>query len=416
MLTNTKEKFLTLSQVSNLISEVVNTNFNGKFFWIVAEITGCNVRKGHCYLSLAEKSPGNVYPDAEIRGIIWSKTYNRIIKQFQSITGTTLQENMKILFRAQVNYDSKFGLSLMVDEIEGSYTIGQLQLEKLAVIHKLKEKGFFHLNKSRTLSLVPQNVAVISAHDSRGFEDFRQKLIENGYRFRFKITMFPSLLQGDRAATEMREQLIRIYGNINDFDVVVIVRGGGGSTNLTAFNDYRLAEAVARFPIPVVTGIGHTANVSVVDEVAFQHCITPTDVADYLITRVADFENRITRTAYSIKHLASLMLKNHHNKFEHCKEKLNFSTRTFFQLHNQKLKNFNLTIPKLALEKIKEEEKSMKSVLQQVKLLDPEKILKRGYSITRVKNKILTDVSGISENDILETTLFNGTINSKVIK
>jgi len=298
---NSKTEYFSLSSISGMVESMFNEKFGNKLFWITAEISSLHIHKGHCYISFIEKTKGTDEIKTEIKGIIWLQNYSRINYNFKTITGIEIKENTKILFLAKVSFDTKYGLNLIVEEIDPSYTIGQMLIERENVVRLLKEKGYYELNKNKDFPLVPQRIAVISAETSRGYEDFREKLLTNKYHYKFQIKLFQSLLQGEKAGEDMRNRLIEIFNEIHLFDIVVIVRGGGGNVNLTCFNNYRLAEAIARFPIPIITGIGHTANISVADEVAFKDCITPTDVSDFIITKCLEFDNKLMNIFEKIK-------------------------------------------------------------------------------------------------------------------
>ncbi len=290
-----------LSEVGSRLKNAVEREFGTGSHWISAEISDMTVRKGHCYLHLVEKKPGAAAPACEMRAIIWAGNFKRISEEFKIGSGTELSRDTVILFRAVVRFDVKWGLSLIIDFIEPAYTLGLIQQERERTIAKLKQEGIFDHNKSLEFPIVPQNIALISSADSRGYEDFMRKLMKNIYNYRYNVELFPSRLQGDVAAEQIRDQLINIHGSGTKFDLVVIVRGGGGSVDLNCFNNYRLSRAVARFPLPVITGIGHTANVSVVDEVAYTDRITPTDAADYIVEKTNEFERKLNEMIFDVQ-------------------------------------------------------------------------------------------------------------------
>lgn len=329
-----------LSEVGNRIRGAVNREFGPGSHWISAEISDLTVRKGHCYLHLVEKRPGAAAPMCEMKAMIWSDRYARISEEFRKGTGTDLARDTVILFRAVVRFDVKWGLSLMIESIEPAYTLGLIQQEKERTIAKLKNEGVFDRNRNLEFPVVPQNIALISSADSRGYEDFMRKLLRNIYNYRYNVELFPSRLQGDAAAEQITRRLIEIYESDRDFDIIVIVRGGGGSVDLNCFNDYRLSRAVARFPVPVITGIGHTANISVVDEVAYTHRITPTDAADFIVEKTNEFERLIDRLIRSVHGTANVLVHEEKERLRHHATQIRRSTAESLALQSSAFGHF----------------------------------------------------------------------------
>lgn len=292
---NSKENHLQISDINLKIQESINSKLGSSKFWIQGEIGQLKISKGHCHLTLIEKELNRTDPKASIKGIIWSSKFVVLENKFKQ-SGIELAENIRILFLASVNYNIQYGLSLVIEDIEPAFTLGLMIREREDVVRRLKNDRDYNLNRNLRLPLVIQRIAVISAKDAKGFEDFMEKIRSNRFNYKFSITLFTSLLQGENAAKGMRAQLINIFNNIRNYDIVTILRGGGDNVNLSCFNEYDIARPVARFPIPVITGIGHNANVSVVDEVAHMNKITPTDVANFIIEHNFIFEKRINET------------------------------------------------------------------------------------------------------------------------
>lgn len=297
-----KNENLSLSQFCDLIKLAINQSFQYKKYWIIGEIANLNNSRKHCYLTLVEKDSETGNVKAEIKGMIWETQYKSIDDSFTK-AGIKLKEGQKILFSASISYSNVHGLSLVIDNIKPEFTLGLILLERQKTIQLLKANGEYLLNKQKEFPLVAQNIAVISAEDSRGFHDFIDKLSQNQYNIKFKVELFSASLQGEEAANSIKQRLIEIYQQINKFDVVVIIRGGGGNVNLDCFNDYKLARAVARFPIPIITGIGHAKDILVIDEVAFKNCLTPTDAAVYLISKAFEFKTYLNELLLKIEKL-----------------------------------------------------------------------------------------------------------------
>jgi len=448
---NTKDSFYSLSSISLGIRDAFQQQFGERSFWIVAEVSDLSVRKGHCYLSLVEKLPGTAAPVCELKGIIWANKFEKISSTFALETGVPLAVNTKILFLASVRFDVKWGLSLVIDDIEPKYTIGLLQLERDRTVARLKKQVSF--------PLVPQRVAVISALDSKGYEDFLNKLNRNPYGYSFQVKLFPSLLQGDGAAGQMTNRLVEIYNTIDDFDLVAIVRGGGGTIDLNCFNDYKLARAVARFPLPVITGVGHTTNISVADEVAFADCITPTDAADYIVQKTLWFEQQtvakletiienfeeiasearsfLSESAALITSASRQFISSSGDNLNAILKELRTASRvsisealanlrhTGFQIGNQAVVKVNAekaTVNKFYMGRLnrapvsllEQRNRQLNSYESSTRQLDPENILKRGFSITRKNGKAILSSGVLNTDDILITQFYEGTIKSKV--
>jgi len=458
LIPGTKEKFLSLSDISSGIRTAIHQRFGERLIWIVAEISDLNVRKGHCYMSLVEKLPGSAAPVCELKGIVWAGKFEKISRIFKAETGTDLESNSRILFQASVRYDIKWGLNLIIEDIEPKYTIGLLQQERDRTVSKLREEGVYQNNKKLPFPLAPLRVAAISAKDSRGYEDFLNKLVKNPYGYRYHVTLFSSLLQGDRAAAEMVNRLIEIFQNIDNYDIVVIVRGGGGAIDLNCFNDYKLSRAVARFPIPVLTGIGHTTNISVVDEVAYADRITPTDAADFLIEKTHNFEELLeaiglrvqeayldtviteqtklqqatghlkiyisqklqdevyylSGSAEQLRNLTTRMVRESELTLASKANEINHIVRQVFSLEKERFLNYSKAISSTPLKAIAFAGLKLNQLESSANHLNPENILKRGFSITQINGKAIRNSNNLKTGDLIKTTFYEGYIESEV--
>ncbi|MFM7016711.1 MAG: exodeoxyribonuclease VII large subunit [Bacteroidota bacterium] len=454
-----KKSILRLSELAKEISEVFRKNFSSERYWVSAEILGLKINKGHCYLQLGEKDERSTQPKAEFKAMVWASNFTMVHARFVAETGNELQENMEVLCLVEVQFHERFGMSLLIHDIDPAYTLGRMAIERKKTVDQLKKEGVYLLNKQQHLPVVVQNIAIISSADADGFKDFTTKLFNNHANIVFHWKLFPSLMQGDNAPASIINALhqIKNHSCFPYLHAVVIVRGGGQTSSLSCYNDYQLAFEVANFPIPVLTGIGHTADISIVDEVAHLNLITPTAVADFIIQHAAEFTNQlnylrdgihayanlgidseeeiIVELAEAIANIVNESLLEEQHYFESAasvmnrlvKDKiLNESNTLFYKKEKIKLlvdavilknKNqllFNYTELKnksrLILNK---EENDLNNAQIKSEILDPMNILKRGFSYTLYNNQLVFDPDEVPLNAELETIVLKGKIKSK---
>jgi exodeoxyribonuclease VII large subunit len=358
--------------------------------WIRAEMNKLNLypHSGHCYPDLVEKQDGKVV--AQMRANLWRDDHHRINRTFLEVLKEPLRDGISILFQAATTFDPVYGLALRIYEIDPSYSLGELEREKQATIAALKKEEIFGRNKTTRLPLLPQRIAVISVETSKGYADFSKVIDHNPWGYRFFHMLFPSLLQGDQAAGQIIDQLRRIRRVIRHFDAVAIIRGGGGDVGLSCYNDHGLAREVALFPIPVLTGIGHSTNETVTEMVSFRNAITPTELADFLIQRFHNFSVPLNEMERSI-----------------ADNTLRLLADLFARVPLEALE-------RAVRQRIINEQKEMDLLEAKVALLDPVNVLKRGYSITRKNGKPVTGNQQVAAGDEIETQLYQGRIRSVV--
>ena len=330
-----QHEVLTLSQLTEGIARVIGENYPAPL-WIKAEVAKLNYypSSGHCYPSLVEKDQGTVR--AEIRSTIWANDYMRINRNFLQVTKEPLKEGIQILFRALVKYHPVYGLSLQISDIDPSYTLGEMAREKMETIMKLKNEALFGRNHLVPIPLLPKRIAVISVSTSKGFSDFINILENNPWGYAFSCALFPALLQGDKAVESIISQLQAISGFAQYFDVVTIIRGGGGDVGLNCYDNYQLAREVALCPLPVITGIGHSTNETVVEMVAGQNKITPTDVAYFLIQHFHDFSARVEESSLKIINLSRELMEDEKKAWERAQQKTVITDRSHDQARKKR--------------------------------------------------------------------------------
>ena len=453
------KQIYSLLEITKSISRAVSQAFPSSY-WITAEIAKLNFypKSGHCYPDLVEKQNGLI--KAQIRANIWSGQFIQINRKFREVTGEVLKDGMKVLFLARVSFHEHYGLALNILDAEPSFTLGEMAREKQANILRLKKEGLFDENKKRHFPLLPKRIAVISVETSKGYHDFLKVIQNNTWGYRFSIHLFPALLQGDGAVRSIGLQLREIAKQKELFDVVCIIRGGGGDVGLNAYDNYYLAKEVAHFPLPVITGIGHSTNETIVQMVAFANKITPTEAGHFLLQAFHNFSNRVETAENNLQrstmrqletqriHLGQLtrILQIHTlNLLNHQDAHLQHLVKSTEQSASRLLvnghKRLNEVTMKLKLRPLQQLQKARQELLQRqnmlriysaqrqkdafsrlelienkVQLLKPENVLKRGYSITYVNNKALHKTNEIKEGDSITTQLHKGKIESVITK
>ncbi|MBR4352945.1 MAG: exodeoxyribonuclease VII large subunit [Bacteroidales bacterium] len=273
------------------LQEQVKRHLEDHFFesvWLQAEISELKQNpSGHCYLTLVEKDPRSNALLARASAVVWASTWRMVKPYFEAQTGRSLAPGLSVLVRVQVSYSVLYGLSLVIYDIDPSFTVGELELARQRTIARLEAEGMFDMNAQLSLPLLPRRLAVVSSPTAAGWRDFRRQLEGNEYGFRFRLQLFPAVMQGDAAPESIIGALDQIAAEADSFDAVLILRGGGGAMDLVCFDDYELAVNVAQFPLPVLTGIGHDHDFHIVDMVAHTHVKTPTALADWLLDRFA---------------------------------------------------------------------------------------------------------------------------------
>ncbi|HEX3767288.1 MAG TPA: exodeoxyribonuclease VII large subunit, partial [Puia sp.] len=373
---------------------------------------------------------------AQMRAIIWKDDFIFINREFQRVLHEPLKDGIKILFLAAISFDPTHGLALRIMEIDPSFTLGDLEREKQETIQRLKKEYLFDKNRELRLALLPQRMAVISVETSKGYADFIKIIQSNTQGYQFFHMLFPSLLQGEKAVASMTTQLNRIRRVKDHFDLVVIVRGGGDDIGLSFLNDYRLARVIAEFPLPVLTGIGHSTNETVCEMISYSNAITPTKLAEWLLQKFHDFREPV-EAAYKIIIDKSLRLISEQktkfrsevkmfrsvtvSRLQRQKNDIKIQTRSLiqqsvFRFKNEKVyltqfQNRIMGAPNILL---KSRNLELGHISQQIKNMSPDNVLKRGYSITLLNGKAVKNFEDVKPGDMLNTTIFAGNISSIV--
>jgi exodeoxyribonuclease VII large subunit len=309
-----------------------------QMFWVAAEISEITINSsGHCYLELVEKHPDEKNIRARIRGIIWNSRFSFIRSFFENITGESLRGGLRILVKAKIEYHELYGLSLVINDIDPAFTLGEMAVKRQLIIKKLEDEGVFTMNREIDFPLLPQRIAVISSKSAAGYTDFINHLNGNSFGYVFSTALIETPMQGTETEKGVISALDKIATHSTLFDVVVIIRGGGSQTDLSWFDSYDIAYHVTQFPLPVVTGIGHEKNISVTDLVASISLKTPTAVADFLIDRMADAENELNGLSTGIRDSTRIIIEENRNRIETYSIKLLPLARMMLSVSKEKL-------------------------------------------------------------------------------
>ncbi len=427
-------EYLSLLELNEQIGSVLKKGLEPSY-WIIAEIGEMRVtQKGHCYLEMVEKEDDRIL--AKMRATIWSFTYRNLSAWFQRFTGEGLRQGLKILFNATVEFHEVYGLSLNIKDIDARYTLGERAKKRNETVARLKEDGVYDMNKELPLPLAPQHIAVISSPTAAGYGDFMNQLENNIYGYSFHIRLFDALMQGDQAEKSIIDAMHRVFDRIGEFDLLVIIRGGGASLDLDCYDSYELSSHIAQFPIPVITGIGHERDETVADEVAHTRLKTPTAVAEFLISGLRAFEDRLDLQMENISQYVGAFLQETSYTLEHYSRELYRNADNLLHANEKNLVHWQhlLTLrstqcmerKKTEIDKLEELIKSLpgkilnmetERLLQKertLKILDPEQVLKRGYTITTVNGTLLKNIPAPEKGSELVTVSTGRTVVSEI--
>jgi exodeoxyribonuclease VII large subunit len=404
--------FLTLSQLNSLVSEEIKNAFP-ETCWVMAETSDVRLNKnGHCYLEFIEKKEHNII--AKARGYIWGSTYQLLKPYFEAKTGQAFVSGLKVLVKASVDFHPVYGYGLSVCDIDPTYTLGDMQRHRQEILGQLEKEGVLSLNKELEMSLIPQRIAVITSPTAAGYEDFLNHLTNNPAGFLFYPHLFPAVMQGEQTGKSIIAALNKIYENRECFDVVAIIRGGGATSDLASFDSYSLASNCAQFPLPVITGIGHERDDTVLDFVSNYRAKTPTAVADYLIQCMEETSSQLFECQSNIIHAANYLLDSATRKIQQLVRYLPVYVLNSMEKQTNALDSIKENLQKSHKQFFLREETLLKEKESFFKLSSPEYILSKGYSITLKDGKAVKSVQSLQTGDAIETILFEGKISSTV--
>ena len=430
-----KMKTITLYELNSLVRQTIEIGLP-KSYWVESEISELRENGGHCYLELIEKDKRYNTPIAKASARCWRQTWGMVKPYFENTTGQQLRAGMKVLIEVYAQFHEAYGFSWIISDIDPNYTLGDMARKRQEIIKRLKEEGVFDLNKQLDLPLFSQRIAVISSKSAAGYGDFANQLYGNQYGYYFEAELFAATMQGEDVERSIIKALNAINDRCDDFDCVVIIRGGGATSDMSGFDALELAENVANFPLPIITGIGHDRDECILDMVSHTRVKTPTAAAALLIDNLHTAERRIDDARQRIANLTSRKMEVEKLRLSRLAERLpalfgsvkdkqearlNILQERLFRLAEIRLSNCENIVGQLekkislTAEHLLMVEKHRLELLEgRAQNLDPQLLLRRGYSITLVGGKALRDPSQVKQGDKIETRLEKGTIISTI--
>ena len=432
------EKRLTLYELNHLVKDVLESEMPDEY-WVEAELSECRESKGHCYMELIQKDERSATPIAKASAKCWVSKWMLIRPYFERTTGQRLHASMKVLLKVYPQFHEAYGFSWIITDIDPTYTLGDMARKRQEIIRQLKEEGVFDLQKELQLPLFCQNIAVISSETAAGYGDFCNQLTDNPYGFLFHTQLFPAIMQGDgveQSVINALEEIFDVQSSQSDmFDCVVIIRGGGATSDMSGFDTLALAENVANFPIPIITGIGHERDESILDMVSYLRVKTPTAAAAFLIEHlkevrdsIEDLQNRMIHCAQQklsalnsnlsaiadvIPRLFSIVKTRQEARLDSLFSSLLSSIQQTILAQKSNLATFEQRIPMLIVDRrLTAEYHRLEMLEEKIKSLDPALLLRRGYSITLFKGKAVRDPLALKKGDEIETRIEKGIIKS----
>lgn len=385
------EQRYTLRQLNLMVRDAIEMQMPDEY-WVEAELSECRERGGHCYMELIEKEEQTNTPVARASAKCWRQTWQILQPHFERVTGQPLHAGLKVLLRVYAQYHEAYGFSWIVTDIDPTYTIGDMARKRQETIRQLKEEGVFDLQRELRIPLFAKRIAVISAAGAAGYGDFCRQLEDNEYGFKFEVTLFPAIMQGEQVELSVISALNNIYEQSpNTYDVVVIIRGGGATADLSGFDTLALAENVAQFPLPIITGIGHDRDESILDMVSNTRVKTPTAAAALLIDNLRQVLERLNIAQQRIS-MAGHIITDARHRIEMLQQRLSVSIERIITNQKHHLSQLELLLQSY----------------------DPQRLLSRGYSITLHNGHAVRDPQQLKAGDELETRVEKGTIKSIV--
>ncbi|MFK7772355.1 MAG: exodeoxyribonuclease VII large subunit [Saprospiraceae bacterium] len=407
-------KSYSLHELNEHLRRVVALNVQDAL-WVRCEIAQLNESRGHYFMELVEKEETIT---AKASAILWMRSYNKLLREHGRGIRKVLKEGMEVMLKLKVEFHEVYGMQYYVEDIDASFTLGKLALRKQAILEAFEKEGLLGKNTEVSLPAVLQKIAIISSENAAGYQDYLKQLEENVFGYVIDSQMFAAAMQGINVEEEILFQLKRIKRQKDKFDAVVIIRGGGAKLDLMAFDNEKISRVVADFPLPVLTGIGHDIDESILDRVAHTTLKTPTAVADFIINHNLFFENKIMQMGSELSFLAQEKIQEQIFILQNVEQNLQWQTEIFLKDTLQQISLLENEIKQNAQSFFQKEEKNISNLEAIFEVLDPEKTLKRGFSLTSVDGKIIKSIKDLDPKKETEITtqLSDGIIKSKTKK
>ena len=394
----------------------VKSTLEGQFalpVWVSAEISEIKVNySGHCYLELVEKGGDNGVPTAQARAVVWRSHYPRISGYFEAETGQRLAAGIKILAKVLVSYHELYGFSLQITDIDPSYTLGDMERQRQQTIAQLQQDGVWEMNREVPMPTVVQRIAIVSSANAAGYQDFCKELGKSPYRF--ELTLFDAFMQGAAAEESIVAALCSVADRTEDFDAVVLIRGGGSRSDLNCFNAYRLCAHVAQFPLPVVTGIGHDKDTSVADMVAHTALKTPTAVAGWLVERMTEVDGWLDYAALQLHDTTTAAMHASEVLLERLSGEVRRLSSELLTRQSLRLEHFTGLLPDAARDFLARQTTRLENAAELIAGRSPERILRLGFAVVRSGGRAVTSAAAVAAGEQIEIEVSDGKINATV--
>jgi len=405
---------LSLHQLNAKVSDVIEASM-WQEVWVTAEISSISMASaGHCYMELVEKDRAGGGLTAKAKANIWRNTFLKIKPVFEQSTGQHLAAGMNIMALVKVTMHPLYGYSLTVLDIDPSYTLGDLERQRREILARLEKEGVLNLNKELAIPMIPSRVAIISSGTAAGYGDFCNQLAENSHGYSFRTRLFPALMQGAGAEESILAALDSIYAEYDKWDVVVIIRGGGATSDLSCFDSYPLALNVANFPIPVITGIGHDRDQTVLDHVANTRVKTPTAAAELLISVMEESQALLVSLSLRLTTAVKNRMEAERHKITVLSQKIPSLFSILKLKQQQELSRFLQRMQNTWDIYLKEQQHRLDLIGKELEMANPERILARGYTMTSVDGRIVTDADQLKPGSLITTSFRNGKAISRI--
>ena len=408
------ERTFTLLELNHMVRETIERQMDGKY-WVEAELSDLHDRN-HCYMELVENDPFGPTPLAKARAVCWANRWTALRSKFERQTQQQLRPGIKVRMMVTPTFHEAYGFAYQVSDIDPDYTLGDIVRKRMEIIRQLKEAGIFDLQRELALPRFAQRIAVVSSAQAAGYGDFCHQIDDNSYGLSFSHELFAAIMQGEQVEQSVIAALDRINARIDEFDVVVIIRGGGATTDMSGFDTLALAENVANFPLPIITGIGHDRDECILDMVSYMRVKTPTAAAAFLIDHLSEVYTALVSARERISRIAERHLAYEKMRLKQLADRIPTLFALTRERQTKRIDALAHRLDSAATQRLERERHRLQLVAQRALAQDPIHILRRGYSITLHNGHALRSGDELADGDIIETRLEQGTLKSEIRK